>query len=80
LLLFACPRFFPVKYAAWSDVRADVAAKNAVNANLGIDASDWSDSTVASGVPHSFGDNDRPASETQTANPTTSGNHKGFHP
>jgi hypothetical protein len=69
-----------VKYAAWSDVRADVAAKNAVNANLGIDASDWSDSTVASGVPHSFGDNDRPASETQTANPTTSGNHKGFHP
>ena len=38
------------------DARADVAAKEAVNANLAIDALDWSDLDVRAGVAWSFSD------------------------
>jgi hypothetical protein len=66
-----------VAHAAWSDVRADVAAKDAVNAKLDIDSQDWSDLKVEPGLIWFFRDEDR-QSEAQTCNPTTSGNHKQF--
>jgi hypothetical protein len=68
---------------AWSDVRADIAAKDAVNAHLGIDALDWSDQKVSSGIESGtkiIWQDDDPPDDThrQECSPTTSGNHKNF--
>ena len=61
--------------------RVDQAAVAAVNANLSIDALDWSDRVVHAGVPWEFSDEDRVREhpeETQVARPTTSGNNKHY--
>jgi hypothetical protein len=67
---------------AWSDVRADIAAKDAVNANLGIDALDWSDRIIPSGRTLEWEDDNPPEppvpSLKQTCEPTTHGNNKNF--
>ena len=68
---------------AWSDVRADAAAKSAVDSNRRIDSEDWSDLKVGSDVVHVF------LSTLGSPNPqrfvfrseaTQSGNNKHYQP
>ncbi len=63
---------------AWSDDRADVAAKNAVNNHLSIDRYDWSDLDVSAGRIFIYKDEDEdqlPGSHAQKTNATKSGNN-----
>jgi len=68
---------------SWSDDRADQAAVNAINANLDINAQDWSDVNV--GIPPDgtlsevFYDENR-QTEAKTSNPLSCSNNKHYHP
>lgn len=62
---------------SWGDIRADRAAVAAVNANLSIDADDWSDLIVESGKRYDFADEDY-GDGVLHSNFTTLGNNKHF--
>lgn len=63
---------------AWSDDRADIASRDAANANPAIDRQDWSDIRVSAGQIYIFVDEDDTGGlHRQSSNPTTCGNNKG---
>jgi hypothetical protein len=64
---------------AWSDDRADLAARDEVNANITIDLQDWSDVRLPPQYRYTFRD-DNPPDNThdRTTNWITAGNNKDY--